>query len=429
MADYEVSSAVDTFMQSADAAAMRTNLALGNAATKSTGTTAGTVAAGDDSRFTNSRTPTGSAGGDLSGTYPLPTVNKIQGRIVSTTAPSNGQVLGWNSTQDMWVPVTVSGGGTSVEYPFLAVAIYGGGEQNYSIPTGYKWADIILCSAGDGGQGGEVRSESDGQSTLGAVGGNGGAHGVLKTLTNIWVSGGELKVFLPSGGTGGAGGVLTNFAPTQASGQSGNQGGDAELFWANVPSGMTGMSQLRLLKCSRAEGYGTRMVTSQAGLGGVHTTQGGRISNVQFNYQERAIVSAGAGGGGGQSASSPLAFINGGNSGDPNEMLYQVGGTELLFEGGLYNDPNASTFTPYATGNIWANVLFGGAGGGGIYADAGNTNSYSQAGDGAHGHAGCGGGGGGGCFASAAQDIYANTTRGGNGGAGGDAFLMLLLKK
>lgn len=424
MADYEVSSAVDTFMQSTDQASMRTNLALGNAATKSTGTTAGTVAEGDDSRFTNSRTPTGSAGGDLSGTYPNPTVSKLQGRTVSSTAPTSGQVLGWNGTQ--WLPVAPS---SSDEYPFLAVALYGGGEQTYSIPTGYKWADVILCSAGDGGQGGEVRSETDGQSTLGATGGNGGAHGVLKTLTNIWVSGGQLKVFLPSGGTGGAGGVLTNFAPTQASGQAGVQGGDAELFWLTVPSGMSGISQLRLLKCSRTEGYGTRMVTSQAGLGGSHTTQGGRISNVQLNYQERAIVSAGAGGGGGQSASFPTTFINGGNSGDANEMLYQVGGTEVLFEGGLYNDPNASTFTPYATGSIWANVLFGGAGGAGIYADAGNTNAFSQAGNGAQGHPGCGGGGGGGCFASAAQDIYTNATKGGDGGAGGDAFLMLLLKK
>ena len=45
-------------LDDADAAAQRTTLGLGDAATKSVGTTAGTVAAGDDSRLSNARTPT-----------------------------------------------------------------------------------------------------------------------------------------------------------------------------------------------------------------------------------------------------------------------------------------------------------------------------------------------------------------------------------
>jgi len=40
------------------AAETRTDLGLGNSATLNTGTTPGTVAAGDDSRFTDARTPT-----------------------------------------------------------------------------------------------------------------------------------------------------------------------------------------------------------------------------------------------------------------------------------------------------------------------------------------------------------------------------------
>lgn len=45
---------------------------LGNAAGLDVGTTAGTVAAGDDARLTDARTPTGGAGGVLSGSYPNP---------------------------------------------------------------------------------------------------------------------------------------------------------------------------------------------------------------------------------------------------------------------------------------------------------------------------------------------------------------------
>ena len=56
--------------------------------------------------------PNGTAGGDLSGSFPNPSVSRIQNIAISNTSPVNGQVLKFDGTQ--WVPATddVGSGGS-----------------------------------------------------------------------------------------------------------------------------------------------------------------------------------------------------------------------------------------------------------------------------------------------------------------------------
>ena len=58
----------------------------------------GTAVITTDSRLDDSRTPTGAASGDLSGTYPAPEVIKLRGYSVSITSPSDNQAILFNST-------------------------------------------------------------------------------------------------------------------------------------------------------------------------------------------------------------------------------------------------------------------------------------------------------------------------------------------
>ena len=61
----------------------------------------------------NASTPTGPAGGDLSGSYPNPTVAGVRGLSWTTTAPTDGQVAKWDQSLAEIVWATGGGGGVT----------------------------------------------------------------------------------------------------------------------------------------------------------------------------------------------------------------------------------------------------------------------------------------------------------------------------
>lgn len=95
---------------------------------------------------------TGTAGGDLSGTYPNPRVDRLRGRPMSTTAPQDGQVLVYRESSPgigMWIPLRPSGDLTG-SYPSPQVDGLRGRPISLATPVDGQVLVYVESSPGTG---------------------------------------------------------------------------------------------------------------------------------------------------------------------------------------------------------------------------------------------------------------------------------------
>jgi hypothetical protein len=342
-----------------DAAAARTTLGLGTAATQNS-----TAFQAADATLTALAGVTSAAnklayftGVDTAAVADITTAGR---EILSTaTSGTNGQVLtSSGGGAPTWTTVSGGGGGGGA----VDVQAYTA-DATWVKPAGAQFVEVIAIGGGGGGGSGRLGAAS---STRGGGAGGGGA-GITRWMVPAAALGATVAVTVGAGGAGGA--------PVLATGVSGAAGtaGTASTFGSHVYA------------AGGAGGAGGAGVT--APVGGAGATA--------------AILPGGNGGNGGAGATggpavglAALGAAGGGGGGSVTS-----GNTAQAGQAG-------GAGSPFLAG---ASALAGGAGGAatGVSGSAGTSSTSSQP-------FGGGGGGGGG-----ANHVASGSAIGGNGGAGG----------
>jgi hypothetical protein len=362
------------------------------------------------------------------------TVAKLRGTLLSANTPINGQVLQYNATTQEWQPSSAAAGAIAM-VAYTTVGI----QYGVSLPAGYAWADIYVCSGAGGGGGG--MDSMNGSNGGAAYGGGGGGAGLSEFLQKIPIDGATFEFEIGAGGVGGVG-------QSTYTGQTATDGGDGMPTYLKMNRYGVNRTLSDLGK------YAEPAALNTTGAQGGNWGGGAGQCNLSFPASWRSTLTQG--GNGTYGVGSPSIYTGQNNVGRPISVSGSSGAgisttpsnggsitnikfpnldytTNTLFEYQGKATSGAQDALPLPTlslGDVDFNSLnfLGGAGGasGDISLNIPLPSPMTgyRAGNGADGHFGCGGGGGG-AIGGTTPDT-SNPYYGGDGGDGGQGFIIFI---